>query len=78
MAKLAAEHMVSGFAPRGGWEPVILRLGQIYGPGEEAHEKLVPQTILALLRGAAPAIHGDGSAQRDLLYCESAAAAARR
>ncbi len=51
---------------------MILRLGQIYGPGEEAHEKLVPQTILALLRGAAPAIHGDGSAQRELLFVTDA------
>lgn len=78
VVKLAAKHMVSGFAPRGGMGAGDPAPRPIYGPGEEAHEKLVPQTILALLRGAAPAIHGDGSAQRDLLYCESAAAAARR
>lgn len=56
----------------------ILRYGHIYGPGEEAYEKLIPQGIRRLLRGESPVLYGDGSAKRDLLYIDDAVEATMR
>lgn len=57
---------------------VVLRYGHIYGPGEEAYSKLIPQTIRTLLKGETSVIYGDGSAARDYLYVEDAVEATLR
>ncbi|MGI8945420.1 MAG: NAD-dependent epimerase/dehydratase family protein [Thermoleophilaceae bacterium] len=75
-AKLECERLVAGTGD--GWEPVILRCGQLYGPGDEEHAKLVPHTTRRLLSGLPPVVLGDGRAQRDLLYVADAAEAVVR
>ena len=46
----------------------ILRLGHIYGPGEEAFEKVIPTTIRNLIRGRRPVLFSAGAELRSFLH----------
>ena len=54
---------------------VVARLANLYGPGDRHESRLVPGTIAAVRAGRRPVIRGDGTAARDLLFAEDAAAA---
>lgn len=51
----------------------IVRIGNLYGPGEAAYRKLIPVTIERALRGQSPIVVGRGRALRDFVYVEDAA-----
>lgn len=53
----------------------ILRLGHVYGPGEEAYKKIIPVTINKLLHSQAPQIWGTGSELRSFIYIKDVIAA---
>jgi nucleoside-diphosphate-sugar epimerase len=80
-SKVLGEALVRSFARRTGCRYTVLRIGHIYGPGEERYEKVIPSLIRAMLQGAVPTLSGDGSVLRDFLYVDDAveaiAAAAR-
>ena len=46
----------------------IVRLGHIYGPGEYAYKKLIPETIRRLLIGRQAVLFGNGEDLRDFIY----------
>jgi CDP-glucose 4,6-dehydratase len=46
----------------------IARCGNIYGGGDLNWNRIVPQTIQALLRGESPIIRSDGTYVRDYIY----------
>jgi len=69
-AKLFCEQLGRVYARKHGCGLAILRYGHIFGPGEEAYQKLIPNAIRQLLRGEAPVLQGDGSAERDYLFIE--------
>lgn len=48
----------------------ILRIGHVYGPGEEIYQKIIPETIKKLLRKDAPQIWGKGEELRSFIYVE--------
>ena len=48
----------------------ILRLGHIYGPGEEAYKKLIPISIKKIINNETPTLYSDGSDLRSFLYVE--------
>jgi UDP-glucose 4-epimerase len=75
LSKLFGEGVIESYCRVAGTEHVTLRIGHVYGPGEERYAKLVPETIRRVLAGNAPRIAGDGSDTRDLLYVDDAAAA---
>lgn len=77
-SKLFCEHLVRAWCAQRGCGCAILRVGHVFGPGEEAYRKLIPQTIRQLLAGERPTLWGDGSAERDFLYVDDAAEAALR
>lgn len=77
-SKLFCEQLVHTYARDRGCSYTILRYGHIFGPGEEAYRKLIPETIRRLVRGHAPVVHGDGSATRDYLYVTDAVEATLR
>lgn len=77
-SKLFCEYLLRTQARERGFDVSVLRYGHIFGPGEGAYQKLIPQTIRQLLRGEAPLLFGDGSAQRDYLYVEDAVEATLR
>lgn len=74
-SKLFGEALVKSFAEETGAEQVALRLGHVYGPGENRYVKLIPETIRRVLAGRSPRIAGDGRERRDLLYVDDAAEA---
>jgi UDP-glucose 4-epimerase len=73
-SKLLGERMVIDDAAARGYEAVAMRIGHIYGPGEDAYEKFIPTAIRALMKGRPPTVVGDGQTRRDLLYVDDAAA----
>lgn len=77
-SKFFCEQLISSYARQHKCGCAILRYGHIFGPGEEAFQKLIPQTIRGLLCGESPTLYGDGSAMRDLIYVEDAVEATLR
>jgi UDP-glucose 4-epimerase len=71
-SKLFCESLIRVWADTEGCEHAVVRLGHLYGPGEEAFRKLVPETIRRLLRGESPIVYGDGSTLADLLHVDDA------
>lgn len=71
-AKVCAEHLVRIEAGRLGIPWTVARIGHVYGPGERAYQKLIPQTIARLIRGETPVIMGTGEALRDFLFVADA------
>lgn len=72
IAKLAAERLLAAVAaPR---EVLALRLGTVFGPGENG-PRAIPSFARALLSGERPQVDGDGTAVRDYIHVEDVAAA---
>ncbi|MFQ5405844.1 MAG: GDP-mannose 4,6-dehydratase [Candidatus Micrarchaeia archaeon] len=53
----------------------ISRCGNFFGPGDLNFNRLVPGTVLSILRGQRPVIRSDGKYVRDYIYVEDASAA---
>lgn len=66
-AKAGADHLIRSWNATYGLPTIITNCGNNYGPGQYP-EKLIPLTILRLLRGEKAQIHGDGRQIRDWLY----------
>jgi UDP-glucose 4-epimerase len=78
LSKLLGEGLTESWARSAGSEHVTLRLGHVYGPGEDRYAKLVPETIRRMLAGKPARIAGEGADKRDLLYIDDAAEALAR
>ena len=50
----------------------ILRLANVYGPGQRAGAGVVSAFADAVLRGEPPVIHGDGLAEREYVHVSDA------
>ncbi len=50
----------------------VTRCANIYGPGDPNLSRLVPATMMALLRGQRPVIRSDGSPLRDYVFVKDA------
>ncbi len=76
-AKLAGEAYVATWSRLHGLANVILRLGNVYGPRQDAHgEAGVVAIFSELLRGAKqPTVYGDGTQTRDYIYVADVAGA---
>ena len=72
LSKLFGEGLVEAYSRSTGTECLTLRLGHVYGPGEERYAKLVPETIRRVLANQPPRMAGDGGDRRDLLYVDDA------
>ena len=67
-SKLYCERMLGFFAIDQNIEYQILRIGHVYGPGEEVYAKFLPKTINNLLVGESIELWGDGSEKRSFIY----------
>jgi len=54
----------------------VTRCGNLYGPGDLHLTRLVPSTILSVLRDERPILRSDGTPLRDYIYVQDAALAA--
>lgn len=69
-SKLYCEQMSRAFAKNKAVDCLILRIGHVYGPGEEKYRKMLPQTIKKVIAGDQIEIWGDGSELRSFIYID--------
>ncbi len=69
-SKVYCEILIKTWCLENGVDHQILRLGHIYGPGEEAYSKLIPVTIRRVLRGENPRLFTIGEEKRSFLYID--------
>jgi len=69
-SKLYCEKMVAAFAAESGAIGQLLRIGHVYGPGEEKYAKFLPVVIKNILAGLPVELWGDGSDLRSLIYID--------
>ncbi len=74
-SKLYCEKMIESFAHEKNITVQILRLGHIYGEGEEKYCKAMPVMIENAVHGRDIVIYGDGEAIRTFIYIEDVAKA---
>lgn len=68
VSKIMCEKYLEKKAEEYGFILQILRLGQIYGPGEEVYSKIVSSFINQISENQQITIWGDGSAVRSMLF----------
>lgn len=69
-SKLYCEKMIENWAAHNQVIFQILRVGHIYGKGEEAYKKVIPVTIQKLKDGKSPQIFGTGDEKRSFLHVD--------
>lgn len=74
VSKLAGEHYCRTFFELYGFETVILRYFNVFGPRQDPNSQysaVIPKFIDILLKGGRPVVNGDGSQTRDFTYVEN-------
>jgi UDP-glucose 4-epimerase len=69
-SKLYCEKMIVTYGSDKGINTQVLRLGHIYGPGEEKYQKMLPLTIRNVLLDKPVEIWGDGSELRSFIFID--------
>lgn len=69
-SKLYCEKIVEQWCKQNNVKCTIVRLGHIYGPGEEVYLKLIPETIKKLIAGVQPTIYTKGDEIRSFLHID--------
>jgi len=69
-SKLYCERMASIFAVNQRIGCQILRIGHVYGPGEEKYEKFLPKAMMSIATGKPVELWGDGSDVRSFIYID--------
>jgi len=66
--KAAAEMLLSGYAGGYGMVTTALRLTNVYGPGMDRKDSIVPRIMRAHLKGEALQVYGTGEQCRDFVH----------
>jgi len=69
-SKLYCEKIIKFFAAQNNVKCQILRIGHVYGPGEEKYEKFLPKAIRSIIGGGTVELWGDGSEIRSFIYID--------
>lgn len=67
-SKLYCEKMIEKYGEEKKIKTQILRIGHVYGPGEEKYQKIIPISIKNILNNKKISIYGDGSELRAFIY----------
>jgi nucleoside-diphosphate-sugar epimerase len=67
-SKLYCEKMISSWARVNDIVYQVLRIGHVYGPGEESYQKIIPETFRRLLANKSPQMWGSGTEIRSFIY----------
>ncbi|MBI4338191.1 MAG: GDP-mannose 4,6-dehydratase [Chloroflexi bacterium] len=69
-SKFAVEAYLWAYAALCGFQPVVLRYSNVYGPRQEPHGEagVIAIFTVALLEGRQPVIYGGGEQERDFVY----------
>jgi len=68
MSKLYCERMINIYAATKDISALTLRIGHVYGPGEEVYKKILPLTMKKIIAGGPVEIWGDGSDLRSFIH----------
>ncbi len=68
LSKLHTEELCTEFALQHNLIHQTLRLGHVYGPGEEKYQKMIPATFQRLRTGQSPQLYGEGAERRAFIY----------
>ena len=71
-SKLYCEKLIEEWALMNDAICQILRVGHIYGKGEEAYKKIIPVSIKKIKNGESPQIFGRGNEKRSFLHVDDA------
>lgn len=74
-SKLYCEKMVQAFCKENNLISQVLRIGHVYGEGEEKYRKVMPIMIEDVIKGNDLQIYGDGEAIRTFIYIDDVAEA---
>ncbi len=74
-SKYYCEKLVKAFAVKNKIQCQTLRVGHVYGPGEEAYKKIIPITIDNVINGKPVEIWGNGLELRSFIYIDDVIAA---
>lgn len=69
-SKLYCEKMISNYCAQENIAYEILRLGHVYGPGEEKYRKVMPVMLQNAIQGKNLTIYGDGEAVRSFIFID--------
>jgi UDP-glucose 4-epimerase len=69
-SKLYCEKMLAAFSAQRKIDCLVLRVGHVYGPGEEAYAKFIPLAIQRIIDNKRVELWGDGSELRSFIYIE--------
>ena len=75
VSKSCADLIASSYATTYNLPVAITRCGNLYGGGDLNWNRVVPGTILSVIRGHRPVIRSDGQYVRDYFYVEDGAGA---
>jgi UDP-glucose 4-epimerase len=75
LSKLYCERMVALYAAKHSLANQVLRIGHVYGPGEEKYAKVIPRTIQAILSGKDVELWNEGAELRSFIYIDDVVAA---
>ena len=80
VAKLSVEKYLHVYRVVHGFQPIVFRYANVYGPGQDGTGEAGVVAILLdrILRGASPVIHGDGEQTRDFVFVGDCVEANRR
>lgn len=67
-SKYYCESLINTWSRQNDIEHLILRVGHVYGPGEQYYKKLIPEVMRALLRQEKVKIWGKGHDLRSFIY----------
>ena len=70
MSKLYCERMIKCFSENYNVDYINLRIGHVYGPGEEEYKKVIPITIKKILENAPIQLWGDGAELRSFIFID--------
>lgn len=72
-SKVCTDVLTRSFALTYGLPAAVTRFANVYGPGDMNLSRIIPGTILSVLRGEAPVIRSDGTPLREFVYVEDVA-----
>lgn len=72
-SKLYCERIITTFCTMKGIQYDILRLGHVYGEGEEKYRKVMPVMVKSAIKNEDIQIYGDGEALRTFIYIDDVA-----
>ncbi len=67
-SKLFCEKIIIEWCKQQNVSFIVLRLGHIYGSGEDEYKKLIPVTIKSIIKGQSPIVYTNGLEKRSFLH----------